>query len=69
MRVDELFMQSDQMKSVADHLSLPVQLLLLLQELLGLLYPNAASCGLPVTPGFKKQSQVHLIHAPIRQHI
>jgi hypothetical protein len=24
---------------------------------------------LGVTPGFKKQSQVHLIHAPRRQHI
>jgi hypothetical protein len=40
--------QSDLRKSAADHLSLPAQrLLLLLLELLGLLYPNAASCGLP----------------------
>jgi hypothetical protein len=34
------------MISVAVHLSLPALLLLSLQELLGLLYPNAASCGL-----------------------
>jgi hypothetical protein len=27
------------------------------------------SDGLTVTPGFKEQSQVHLIHAPRRQHI
>jgi hypothetical protein len=39
--------QSDMRKSAADHLSLPAQRLLLLLELLGLLYPNAASCGLP----------------------
>jgi hypothetical protein len=45
-RVDELGKQSDLMISAADHLSLPAQWLLLL-ELLGLLYPNAASCGLP----------------------
>jgi hypothetical protein len=49
-RVDELCMQSDLMISEADHLSLPAQLLLL-QELLGLLYPNAASCGLPAALG------------------
>jgi hypothetical protein len=35
------------MISVVFHLSLPALLLLSLQELLGLLYPNAASCGLP----------------------
>jgi hypothetical protein len=49
-RVDELCKQSDLMIYVAGHLSLPAQLLLLLLELLGLLYPNAASCGLPATP-------------------
>jgi hypothetical protein len=27
------------------------------------------SLGYNVTPGFKEQSQVHLIHAPRRQHI
>jgi hypothetical protein len=47
---DELGKQSDVKKSVADHLSQPAQLLLLLLELLGLLYPNAASCGLPAVP-------------------
>jgi hypothetical protein len=40
------------MISVAGHLSLPAQLLLLL-ELLGLLYPNAASCGLPAAPNIR----------------
>jgi hypothetical protein len=49
-RVDECDKQSDLKKSAADHLSQPAQLLLLLLELLGLLYPNAASCGLPVAP-------------------
>jgi hypothetical protein len=39
--------QSDLMISVVVHLSLPALLLLPLQELLGLLYPNTASCGLP----------------------
>jgi hypothetical protein len=34
--------------SAASHLSQPAQLLLL--ELLGLLYPNTASCGLPAAP-------------------
>jgi predicted metal-dependent RNase len=29
----------------------------------------AAASQLIVTPGFKEQSQVHLIHAPRRQHI
>jgi hypothetical protein len=30
----------------------------------------ASSSGqMDVTPGFKEQSQVHLIHAPRRQHI
>jgi hypothetical protein len=48
-RVDELGKQSDMMISVAGHLSLPAQLLLLL-ELLGLLYLNVASCGLPAAP-------------------
>jgi hypothetical protein len=46
-RVDELCMQSHRMKSAADHLSVSAQLLL---ELLGLLYPNAASYGLPAAP-------------------
>jgi hypothetical protein len=45
-RVDELCKQSDLMISIAGHLSLPAQRLLLLLELLGLLYPNAASCGI-----------------------
>jgi hypothetical protein len=48
-RVDELCKQSDMKISAADHLSLPAQRLLLL-ELLGLLYPHAASCGLPAGP-------------------
>jgi hypothetical protein len=48
-RVDELCKQSDLMISVAGHLSLPAQWLLLL-ELLELLYPNVASCGLPAAP-------------------
>jgi hypothetical protein len=39
--------QSDLKKSAADHLSLPAQQQQLLLELLRLLYPNAASCGLP----------------------
>jgi hypothetical protein len=43
--------QSDLKKSAADHLSLPAQRLLLLLELL---YPNAASCGLPAA--LSKQS-------------
>jgi hypothetical protein len=42
--------QSGLKKSAADHLSLPAQWLLLLLELLGLLYPNVASCGLPAAP-------------------
>jgi hypothetical protein len=50
---DELGKQSDLKKSAVDHLFLPAQRLLLL-ELLGLLYPNAASCGLPAAPS--KQS-------------
>jgi hypothetical protein len=49
-RVDELCRQSDRMRSAADRLSLPAQPLLLLLELLGLLCPNAASCGLPAAP-------------------
>jgi hypothetical protein len=49
-RDDELGKQSDLKKSAADHLSQPAQLLLLLLELLGLLYPNVASCGLPAAP-------------------
>jgi hypothetical protein len=32
-------------------------------------YVTECSGGAPVTPGFKEQSQVHLIHAPRRQHI
>jgi hypothetical protein len=52
-RVDERDKQSDLNKSTADHLSLPAQWLLLLLELLGLLYPNAASCGLPATPSIQ----------------
>jgi hypothetical protein len=52
-RDDKLGKQSDLKKSAADLLSLPAQRLLLL-ELLGLLYPNAASCGLPPAPS--KQS-------------
>jgi hypothetical protein len=46
-RDDEFDKQSDLMISTAGHLSQHAQLLLLLLELLGLLYPNAASCGLP----------------------
>jgi hypothetical protein len=53
-RDDELGKQSDLNKSTADLLSLPAQRLLLLLELLGLLYPNVASCGLPAAPS--KQS-------------
>jgi hypothetical protein len=49
-RVDELDKQYDRKISAADHLFLPAQRLLLLLELLGLLCPNAASCGLPVVP-------------------
>jgi hypothetical protein len=49
-RVDEFCKQSDLKISAADHLSLPAQRLLLLLELLGLLYPNTASCGLPAAP-------------------
>jgi hypothetical protein len=49
-RVNELGKQSDLMISAADHLSLPAQRLLLLLELLGLLYPNAASCDLLAAP-------------------
>jgi hypothetical protein len=45
-RGDELGKQSDQKESVAELLSQPTQRLLLL-EMLGLLCPNAASCGLP----------------------
>jgi hypothetical protein len=52
-RDDELGKQSDVKKSAADLLSQPALLLLLL-ELLGLLYPNTASCGLPAAPS--KQS-------------
>jgi hypothetical protein len=43
--------QSDLMISEVVHLSLPDLLLLLLQELLGLLYPNVASCSLPAALG------------------
>jgi hypothetical protein len=50
MRVDELGRQSDRMRSAANRLSMPAQLLLLLLELLGLLCPNATSCGLPTAP-------------------
>jgi hypothetical protein len=39
--------RSDLKKSAADLLSLPAQRRLLLLELLGLLYLDAASCGLP----------------------
>jgi hypothetical protein len=46
-RGDELGKQYDRKESVADLLCQPAQQLLLLLELLGLLYPNAASCGLP----------------------
>jgi hypothetical protein len=49
-RGDELGKQSDQKEPIAELLSQPTQwllLLLLLLELLGLLYPDAASCGLP----------------------
>jgi hypothetical protein len=49
MRVDKLGRQSDRMRSAADRLSMPAQLLLVL-ELLGLLCPNATSCGLPAAP-------------------
>jgi hypothetical protein len=48
-RGDELSKQSDQKEYVAELLSQPAQQLPLLQEPLGLLYPNAASCGLPST--------------------
>jgi hypothetical protein len=48
-RVDELCKQFDLTIYAADRLSLPAQMLLLL-ELLGLLYLNAASCGLPAAP-------------------
>jgi hypothetical protein len=54
-RDDEHDKQSDLKKSVADLLSLPAQRLLLL-ELLGLLYPNAASCGLPAAPSRQSSS-------------
>jgi hypothetical protein len=54
-RGDELGKQSDRKEYVAGLLSqLAQRLLLLLLELLGLLYPNAASCGLPAAPS--KQS-------------
>jgi hypothetical protein len=43
---DELGKQTDRKEFLADLLSQPAQRLLLLLELLGLLYPNAASCGL-----------------------
>jgi hypothetical protein len=49
-RDDELGKQSDLKKSAGDHLSRPTQGMLLLLELHGLLYPNAASCGLPAAP-------------------
>jgi hypothetical protein len=49
-RGDKLGKQSDRKESVAELLSQPAQRLPLLQELLGLPYPDAASCGLPVTP-------------------
>jgi hypothetical protein len=52
-RGDELGKQSDRKEYVAELLSQPAQRLLLL-ELLGLLYPNAASYGLPAAPS--KQS-------------
>jgi hypothetical protein len=32
-------------------------------------FRDSVKMGLRVTPGFKEQSQVHLIHAPRRQHI
>jgi hypothetical protein len=53
-RGDELGKQSDRKEYVAELLSQPAQRRLLLLELLGLLYPNAASCGLPTAPS--KQS-------------
>jgi hypothetical protein len=53
-RGDKLGKQSDRKESVAELLSQPAQRLLLLLELLGLLYPNATSCGLPAAPS--KQS-------------
>jgi hypothetical protein len=53
-RDDELIKQSDRKESVVELLSLPTQRLPLLLELLGLLYPDAASCGLLVAPN--KQS-------------
>jgi hypothetical protein len=46
--------QSDLKRSAANLLSLPAQQLPLLLELLGLLYPDVASCGLPAAPS--KQS-------------
>jgi hypothetical protein len=46
-RGDELGKQSDRKESVVELLSQPAQRLLLLLKLLGLLYPNVASCGLP----------------------
>jgi hypothetical protein len=49
-RGDELGTQSDRKESVANLLSLPAQRLPLLLELLRLLYPDAASCGLPAAP-------------------
>jgi hypothetical protein len=49
-RGDELDKQSDRKESVAELLSQPAQRLLLLLEPLGLLCPNAASCGLPAAP-------------------
>jgi hypothetical protein len=49
-RDDELDRQSDRKESATELLALPAQRLLLLLPLLGLLYPDAASCGLPATP-------------------
>jgi hypothetical protein len=49
-RGDELGKQSDRKESVAQLLTLPAQRLPLLLKLLGLLYPDVASCGLPAAP-------------------
>jgi hypothetical protein len=46
-RGDELGKQYDRKESLAELLSQPAQLLLLLLEPLRLLYLDAASCGLP----------------------
>jgi hypothetical protein len=49
-RGDELGKQSDRKGSITELLALPAQRLSLLLELLVLLYPDAASCGLPAAP-------------------